>query len=1065
MRQGKWYYANEAAYFQEVQEPLRSTVVVNERNKDAGWIPCGDTKPLAVRWVKDELGKKEDPKVEQDKKKQEGEGAMKLEEDACRKEQNEENSKATGTGLTQASAGLGRDRSWWDSEWDGEDVWPTERDLWNTLSVGEKEQARLDAVALSSKCQPAVLSQGVNHLTNPKSKSSSPSHPRQGTLKTATLKGRGRKSVSNVLTTARPPIWLKMLGQPWLKVTDTIFAAAVGKTERSSLSRAVAAELSWDVKEKDEQLRASMKLGREEKEFTWEIHAEDSPSAWLGDDVLKWLIEKGWSLDIQTWEAGKEICFEPEVTDGELIFGSFNEQEDVEQGEDGVTEEGMHAKGDPSMLDIEMRQEEADALHEQQEEDSFWEDIVKRHQLEAVDGEEAGGLISGEEWEPDTHVLQEMESLKELAADLPSGPHYSTPEDNAEEFKGKEEAFTPGNVHKYVSVWARDDPLPHSEVLRILSQGVVVRVPKKATGIRSRNGKIAQKNQEDLAIMMSRRLEQGSYEAVPAESLINIIGFNLAEKPTASPPWRLITVAIPINEEISKYSVKYESLKKLPFAVTPNCWMISLDLESGYDQILFHKDTKPLFGAKFYASAAVLDHLHDKGLLPQGSVGPKDKKGGAWVFVQPNTMVQGYSRACVLFTKVTRQRVRVWRRRGIRCLHLLDDFLICAATYEQCVEHRDFIISDLVEHGFLISWKKSVLTPTQSLKFLGFIVCSTSMRIYTPGDKIEKIEELAKKLLESEGKQETFRTLARMAGKIVSLAAAIPPARLFTRETYKCIRPENEEAWDDKAEVSVEMLQEIKFMLEHIRKFNQVGARIRKQARMCDLRILSDASSGGFGYRLDGEDRSMKWQNQGKAVAVEWDKEDSEQVFREMQAVEEAVIRETSALKNRTVLIGTDSVAVKKYVNEATGKSEVLTKMARRLWWHCANEGISLRSEHFAGVRLVEACVDGLSRSAEFCLRRSIWKQLNNSERWGRRWGFTGFNVDACASEKTRQCMEFYSKCGLGKNSKGDIRTAKLQQDKLYYVCPPIGFIDKVCELFQEAKVCAIFIVPNWEGT
>ena len=52
----------------------------------------------------------------------------------------------------------------------------------------------------------------------------------------------------------------------------------------------------------------------------------------------------------------------------------------------------------------------------------------------------------------------------------------------------------------------------------------------------------------------------------------------------------------------------------------------------------------------------------------------------------------------------------------------------------------------------------------------------------------------------------------------------------------------------------------------------------------------------------------------------------------------------------------------------------------------------------------------------------------------------------------------------LGKTSLGDIRCAKLDGGELHYACPPIGLIDEMLMLLQEAKVPTIFVVPNWEG-
>ena len=148
---------------------------------------------------------------------------------------------------------------------------------------------------------------------------------------------------------------------------------------------------------------------------------------------------------------------------------------------------------------------------------------------------------------------------------------------------------------------------------------------------------------------------------------------------------------------------------------------------------------------------------------------------------------------------------------------------------------------------------------------------------------------------------------------------------VFTRETCKCTCPEDEDGWDEAAGVTLEMLERTGFMLQHLRAFNTVGARMRKNARMCDLMILADAGRKGFGCRLEGEDKSMSWMGQGTAVAIEWDENDTEQVCREMMAVEQVVMAETKKLRNDHVLIGTDAVAVRKYVNEGNGGSERLS--------------------------------------------------------------------------------------------------------------------------------------------
>ena len=100
-----------------------------------------------------------------------------------------------------------------------------------------------------------------------------------------------------------------------------------------------------------------------------------------------------------------------------------------------------------------------------------------------------------------------------------------------------------------------------------------------------------------------------------------------------------------------------------------------------------------------------------------------------------------------------------------------------------------------------------------------------------------------------------------------------------------------------------------------------------------------------------------------------------------------------------------------------------------------------------AGVRMVAAGVDSMSRASEFVLARTEYDKLNADVKWGRRWGFKGFTVDLCASQKTTRCRRYYSKDGMGEGSLGDARTADLQRQELYYVVPPVGMIEQVLKL------------------
>ena len=53
-----------------------------------------------------------------------------------------------------------------------------------------------------------------------------------------------------------------------------------------------------------------------------------------------------------------------------------------------------------------------------------------------------------------------------------------------------------------------------------------------------------------------------------------------------------------------------------------------------------------------------------------------------------------------------------------------------------------------------------------------------------------------------------YRKMASVTGKILSMSCAVSCARMFTRETYRCIRPEGD--WDDEGDITEEMIEELR---------------------------------------------------------------------------------------------------------------------------------------------------------------------------------------------------------------------------------------------------------------
>ena len=455
----------------------------------------------------------------------------------------------------------------------------------------------------------------------------------------------------------------------------------------------------------------------------------------------------------------------------------------------------------------------------------------------------------------------------EEGVEVASGPPYTQPEDNPKEFKGLKQEFVPGRPHECFAAWEKMRPACDKEVLAWIRDMYEVKEHEEALGLTCKNGKEARSNPEALQTILIKRLRERSYEFAK-EGVKNLVPVNLVEKLSASPPWRLVVNAREMNKAYKVWRTKYEGVHTVPLTVKKRDWLFSVDLYSGYDAILLQPKSRQLYGVKVVFSKENIELLRAEGLVEEAAVLREFKDGSVEVLLQPRTLVQGWVNSCAAFTKIARQLARMWRAKGFRLANILDDFLFSVSgTFEEACAVRDEVLRDMTRLGFYVSWAKSVLLPSRIFKFMGVLVDSDSMRFHMPGDKIEKLEQLIRSFLVGPTRV-AYRKMASVTRKILSMSCAVLCARMFTRETYRCIRPEGD--WDALGEITEEMIEELREALKWVRIFNAKGAPIRRPARQLGLRLMMDASRGGYGYRLDGEQRDVKWGEKSYMVAAQW---------------------------------------------------------------------------------------------------------------------------------------------------------------------------------------------------
>ena len=70
-------------------------------------------------------------------------------------------------------------------------------------------------------------------------------------------------------------------------------------------------------------------------------------------------------------------------------------------------------------------------------------------------------------------------------------------------------------------------------------------------------------------------------------------------------------------------------------------------------------------------------------------------------------------------TDVMEVPLRIAQDRGIQCINYLDDWLLWAESEKTAREHGAVLVKTLVNLGFVLNMKKSILVPTQCLEWLG----------------------------------------------------------------------------------------------------------------------------------------------------------------------------------------------------------------------------------------------------------------------------------------------------------------------------------------------------------
>ena len=292
------------------------------------------------------------------------------------------------------------------------------------------------------------------------------------------------------------------------------------------------------------------------------------------------------------------------------------------------------------------------------------------------------------------------------------------------------------------------------------------------------------------------------------------------------------------------------------------------------------------------------------------------------------------------FTKLLRPVVSLLRQQGVKLHVYLDDWLIRADTPEQAQLHTQTTIRVLQFLGWIITYEKSDLTPSQDFQFIG-MQFNTRRFTVAPLPKMRlKVQSVHQHWMTDPNI--TARDLHRLLGMLVFMASLVQRGRLRLRQvqwwaaTAWCQRTGN---WSDRIQVPQWVLSEMAWWSSPA-----VLQGLSLVTKETEVTLFTDASSSGWGAQLGSRSTQGQWSASQRLWHIN---------VLEMQAVIYAVRDFLPHLRSWMVRLMCDNAVTVAYIKNEGARDRTLWcswpydcwsgATARRLRWFpsiCQDPGV-----------------------------------------------------------------------------------------------------------------------------
>ena len=335
-------------------------------------------------------------------------------------------------------------------------------------------------------------------------------------------------------------------------------------------------------------------------------------------------------------------------------------------------------------------------------------------------------------------------------------------------------------------------------------------------------------------------------------------------------------------------------------------------------------------------------------------INPKDYHllGMEWnnLFYYDRCMPMGCSNSCRTFETLSTAVEWIARHKlNIDLiLHLLDDFLIIAPSYELCSKQLDLFLRLCSYLGIPMAPEKTV-GPLTTLSFAGIELDSVAMEARMPRDKIDKCISSISQFMRR--KKVTLKELQSLLGLLNFACSVVKPGRAFLRRLIDLtigIRSAHH-----LIRLTKEVKADLQIWLSFLTQFNCKSFFLQeKWLNSLKLNHFTDASGAlGFGAIFGNHWCYGRWPDEWAYTNI---------AVLEFYPIVLSLFLWGHEMKNRCVLFFTDNEALVHVINKQSCKDKRLMSFVRQLVLICLRNNIVFKAKHVPGSR--NCLADALSR-------------------------------------------------------------------------------------------------------